>query len=98
MTGLSSITWPSLGDGESASVTIYVKNIGNRSFRLSFNAKNFNPTSASNYISLIFEYNGTALPPGEVIPLTANLAIYDNPPVEVTDYTFDIVITATEDS
>jgi hypothetical protein len=55
------------------------------------NATNWNPSNASDYISLSWDYGGQLVNPGELIPVIFTLSISES--VEgITSFSFDITI------
>jgi hypothetical protein len=75
-------------------VTIYVRNEGNVAATLSKTAQNWNPSSASTYITLNWNYAGQTLAVYQV--LQVNLSLTVSPTISgITNFTFDITVTAT---
>ena len=78
--------------GSSTSVTVYIKNTGNSPVTLTLDTENWNPSSASNYMSLSWDYNGQSIDAGGVVQVELTLTVYSNV-TGITDFNFDIVIT-----
>lgn len=59
---------------ETVNTTIYVKSVSN--FRVTLNLKltDWNPEAISDYMTISWDYNGTQLDPGEIIPVTMTLS------------------------
>jgi len=92
---LSSIDWGTLEPGSTKSFTIYIKNEGNVDVTLNLSTENWNPESASNYITISWNYDGSSIAPGQVLQITLNLRV-SNSVSGVDNFSFDIVITAVE--
>jgi hypothetical protein len=87
----SSIEWGEIEAGDSSSVTIYIKNNGDIDILLGLDSENWTPTNINDYTTLSWDYNGTALTPGEIRGVTLTLYIDpDCPPMN--NFGFDIVI------
>jgi hypothetical protein len=90
----SSVNWGLLDPGSNKTVTIYVRNEGNVAATLSKTAQNWNPSSASTYITLNWNYAGQTLAVYQV--LQVNLSLTVSPTISgITNFTFDITVTAT---
>jgi hypothetical protein len=88
---VTSINWNILEPGSSTNRTCYIKNEGNSASTLSMNTTNWNPTNASDYITLNWDYSGQLVNPDELIPVVFTLSISDS--VEgITSFSFDIII------
>ena len=88
---VTSINWSILEPGSSTNRTCYIQNEGNSASTLSMNATNWNPSNASDYISLTWDYGGQPVNPGELIQVIFTLSISDS--VEgITSFSFDITI------
>jgi len=88
---VTSINWGTLEPGSSTNRTCYIQNEGNSASILSMNATNWNPTNASDYISLTWDYGGQLVNPDEIIPVVLTLAISDSV-TGITGFSFDITI------
>jgi len=92
---VSSINWGTLEPGSTKNFTLYIKNEGNVNITLSLSTENWSPSSASNYMSLSWSYNGAVIKPGQIVQVTLSLQVSSSIS-GVTNFSFDIVITATE--
>jgi hypothetical protein len=72
---VASIDWGALGPGEVENMTVFVRNEGEASTILALNVSDWNPFGASNYLNIGWNYSGTAVPPGQVVPLTLSLMV-----------------------
>lgn len=88
---LSSINWGVLEPGSSENVTCYVRNEGNSVSTLSMYTSNWNPSNASDYITLSWDYSGQSINPNEAIQVTFTLSV-DASIDGITSFSFDITI------
>lgn len=91
LTPVTSIDWGLMEPGQSAQKTVYVKNVGNTPITLTMTTQDWNPTIASQYISVTWNLIDAQLPPGDVIQADLALAVDANIQ-NVTDFSFTIVI------
>jgi hypothetical protein len=96
-TKLSSIDWGVLKPGQGRNLTSYVKNWGSSPLTLSLSTANWNPSTASQYISLNWNYTGQPIRSSEAIPVAFSLAVSKNAS-GVTNFSFDIIIVANSGS
>ena len=83
------INWGTLESGDTKTYTIYVSNKGNFPLTLSLSTSNWNPPSASNYLTLTWSYSGQAISAGEAVQVTLTLAV--SPSITgLSNYGFDI--------
>jgi len=86
-----SIDWGSAEPGAVKNVTVYIRNEGNAPITLSLQTANWNPTNATNYISLSWNYGGQTIGPNQVVAVTLSLSISAD--IQgITTFSFDIVI------
>lgn len=97
------VDWGIISPGASKNVTFYLRSISNLKATFFLNATEWNPSNFSDYISLSSNYNGTAINPGEIMPITLTLSasssysfvrylIVNN----VEAFSFDIIIGTSE--
>lgn len=92
----NNIDWGILTPGDSITQTIYLKNSGNKPTTLYMNTKNWLPTNASYYLSLIWDKENSKLDPDQIT--LASLTLISEPEMEsITDFDFDIIITGVEE-
>lgn len=90
-TRLTSIDWGILEPDESKSVTLYIRNEGNYAVTLSLLTENWNPSIASQHMTLSWNREGQSVNPSEIVDATLTLAV--SPGVSgITDFYFDVVI------
>ena len=86
---LTSIDWGTLSPGDTATRTIYVKNIGTAPITLSMTTANWNPASADGPITLTWNRESTTLDANDVTQATLTLSVSSSIS-GITD--FDIII------
>jgi len=90
----SSINWGLLDPGSNKTATVYVRNEGNAVVTLSKATQNWNPSTASSYITLNWNYAGQTLGVSQVLQIKLTL-IVSSTISGITSFSFDITITAT---
>jgi hypothetical protein len=83
-----------LDPGSNKTVTVYVRNEGNSAATLSRATQNWNPSTASSYMTLTWNYAGQTLSVNQVLQIRLTLAV-SSAVSGITSFSFDIVITAT---
>jgi hypothetical protein len=91
---LSSIDWGMLEPGSSKDKTGYIRNEGNSVSTLSMSTSNWNPSTASNYMTLSWNYDGQTLNPNEVVQVKFTLSVSASIN-GITSFSFDITIVGT---
>ena len=94
---VSTIDWGTIEAGSVKMIPVYIKNEGDMAIDLSLSTANWSPSTASDYISLDWNYAGGTIDPDQVIEATLTLSV--SPSIEeagITTFGFDIVITGTE--
>jgi len=92
---LSSIDWGMLEPGSSKNVTGYIRNEGNSVSTLFMYTSNWNPSNASDYMTLSWDYGGQSINPDEVVQVTFTLSV-DASIDGITVFSFDITIVGSE--
>lgn len=72
---LTSINWGSTGAGGSVTQTIYVKNTGTGTMKLSLATTNWNPTNANGPLTVTWNDQGVSLAAGKSIAATVTLSV-----------------------
>jgi hypothetical protein len=91
---LTSISWGTADPGVTINKTIYIKNTSDVAVTLSLKTANWNPSNASSYISLKWNYGGQTLSVNQVVTTTLSLSVASN--IQgITSYSFNIIITGT---
>jgi len=93
-TPVTSINWGTVEPGESMNYSIFIRNEANVPTTLTLNTENWNPSNASTWITLNWDYTGETLSVNEVIDVTLTLTVYTAIPARITTFSFDIIITA----
>jgi hypothetical protein len=89
-----SLDWGPIEPGSNSNTMVYIRNEGNSAVSLWMTTSNWNPTAASGYLTLTWTYTGRILSAGEVIPMELILNVFLTVS-GITDFSFDVVITAT---
>jgi hypothetical protein len=89
----SSINWGLLDLGSNKTVTVYIRNEGISVATLSKVAQNWNPSSASSYMTLNWNYAGQSLSVRQVLPVKLTLVVASTVS-GFTNFSFDIIIAA----
>ena len=88
---VTSLDWGVAEPGLTQNETIYIRNEGNTPTILYLNTTDWNPPTASNYITLNWDYNEEAIQRNHVVQVTLILSI--SPNIEgITTFQFDIII------
>ena len=90
----SSINWGILEPGSNKTVTVYVRNEGNTVATLSKATENWNPSTASSYMTLNWNYAGQTLSVNQVLQIRLTLVV-SSTISGITNFSFDLIITAT---
>lgn len=90
---VASIDWGTLSIGSTKSLTVYVRNDGSVQVTLT-KTVTWHTAGASTYITLDWDYTGQTLAASSVTKLTLTLVVASNTPAAVTDFNFDLTITA----
>ena len=92
---VSSIDWGALEPGATIDKTIYVKNEGSVALTLSMSTDNWNPSSASSYMTLSWNRENYVLNSGSVVSAVLTLSVSSGIS-GITNFSFDITISGTE--
>ena len=90
---VTSIDWGMLDPGSSNATDVWIKSTSNTNITLTMNTSNWNPSNASNYILLSWNYTGATLQPHDIIPVTLTLTVSADIK-DIRNFTFDIIISA----
>ncbi len=88
---VSFIDWGMVEPGSMNNVTVYMRNEGNVAASISLATDNWNPSNASNYMALSWNYGGQLLNPQEVAEVTLTLAVSSSV-YGIEGFSFDIII------
>lgn len=95
MDSVTHIAWGELEPGDTKTVTVYVKNAGNTDFTGSLSTDNWNPSEASAFISLDWDFGSSRLKVGRIRTTKFTLRV-DSGITGITTFNFTIIITGTE--
>lgn len=93
----TNIAWGTLAPGSVSSQTVYIKNTGDTPETLSMTTSNWSPPSASAYLTLTWNEQGTVLAAGSVVPATLTLTV-SSYAGNLTSFSFNIVISGSGNS
>lgn len=89
---VTSIDWNTLSPGQTQTITVYIRNEGTVTMTLSMKTENWQPTTASNYITLNWNREGYSLNASLVLQAVFTLSVSSSI-TGITNFSFDIVIT-----
>lgn len=89
------IDWGYMEPGGSLNVTIYIQNEGTVPMTLNMTTDNWDPSSASTYITLSWDSEGSQVNANSVLETVLTLSVASNIS-EIDSFSFDITITGTE--
>jgi len=90
-TVLHEISWGTLDPGESRSFNAWVKNTGNDAQKLILWTEGWNPTSAQDSITLMWNYDNSWIGAGASIPVVFTLSVDPNI-TDIVNFSFDILV------
>ncbi|MEM2780757.1 MAG: hypothetical protein QW791_07840 [Candidatus Bathyarchaeia archaeon] len=94
---LTSIDWGFVEVEKSYAEEIWVKNTGNAPVKLNMTTENWEPTSAKDYITLVWDLEGNTLEAGKIVKATLTLSVSANVvQTSIRDFSFTIVIIGNE--
>jgi hypothetical protein len=91
---VTSIDWGTIEPGSSKNVSMYLRNEGNAPITVSLNVMNWNPTNASSYMSVSWNYSGAQISPSNSALVTLKLVVASNVS-NIPTFDVSIVITGT---
>ena len=83
------IDWGVLEPSAKKSFTVYIRNEGNFPLTLSMSTSNWNPPTASNYLTLTWSYAGQTINAGATIKVTLTLTVSESI-TGINNFNFDI--------
>jgi hypothetical protein len=92
---VSSIDWGNMTPGQTKNIMFYIKNEGSTATFLSAIDKNWNPTTAQNYIHFIFDSDDQKVQPNEVRKVACSLIVTKQIAI-ITKYSFDVLLLGTD--
>jgi hypothetical protein len=92
---VTSVNWGTVAPGSTNYVTVFIKNEGDAAETLSSTAENWNPSTASMYMSLSWDYAGQVIVVDGVIEVKLSLSV--SSAIEgITSFSFDIIIVGSD--
>jgi hypothetical protein len=86
---ITAIDWGSLEPGATKSYSVYIRNEGSYALTLSMSTSNWSPSTASNYMTLTWNYNGQTINAGEAVTVTLTLTVSESI-TDISGFSFDI--------
>jgi hypothetical protein len=86
---VNEIKWGVLEPSAQKSFTVYIRNEGNLPLTLSVSTSNWNPPTASNYLTLTWSYAGQTINAGATIKVTLTLTVSESI-TGINNFNFDI--------
>jgi hypothetical protein len=90
---VSSIGWGTINPGSNSNATVYIRNEGDTAVNLTMSTVNWNPSTASNYVTLTSDYGGQSIGAVGVIVVKLTLSVSAST-TGITTFSFDINIVA----
>jgi len=94
---VNALDWGYLAPGSEKRFTVYISNEGALPLTLSISTSNWNPKTASNYMTLNCNYNGQTLVADKTIPVTITLTVSADI-TGINTFNFDITAVGTYDN
>ena len=88
---LDSINWGEVEAGGSRNVTCYVRNEGKSAVCPVLSTTNWNPSSAVEFVSLKWNYDGKPIPPSKIVAVTFCLTVC-NGTCGFENFSFDAIL------
>lgn len=86
---VNAIDWGFLAPGAQKTCTVYLHNEGILPLTLSMSTSNWNPSTASNYLTLTWSYTGQTINAGTTVKVTLTLAVSESI-TGINNFNFDI--------
>jgi hypothetical protein len=91
---VATMDWGALDPGATKSFSVYIHNEGNYALTLSMSTSNWNPSTASNYLTMDWDYNGQTVEPNEYVRVTLTLTVSQSI-TGISNFSFDINLVGT---
>lgn len=88
---VSNITWGTIDPGTNVDRLVYIRNEGNSPVTMTMTKSNWNPASASSYMTLNWDYGGQTINVNQVIPVKFTLSVSASV-TGITNFSFDITV------
>jgi hypothetical protein len=94
---VTSVDWGLIEPGSTIDINVFVRNEGNTSATLSISTSNWNPSEATSFVHLSWNYTGEIVEESRVLPVTLSLNV-DADIEEIWVISFDVNIEGSQDS
>jgi hypothetical protein len=91
---ITTIDWGTLDPGTTKIFSVYIRNEGSSALTLSMSASNWNPSTASNYLTLTWSYTGQTVNSNGYVQVTFTLAVSESV-TGISSFSFDINLVET---
>jgi hypothetical protein len=91
-TPLAHVAWGVLHPGNTVTQILYIANTGNQATILQLATANWSPSSASQYVTLSWDYTQEIIHPDDMLPVTLSLTLAADVQ-DLHEFRFDIVLT-----
>jgi hypothetical protein len=91
---ITTIDWGTLDPGTTKSFSVYIRNEGSSALTLSMSASNWNPSTASNYLTLTWSYTGQTVNSNGYVQVIFTLAVSESI-TGISSFNFDINLVGT---
>jgi hypothetical protein len=93
---VTSFNWGMLDPNSTKTITCYIKNEGNQVLTLSMTTANWNPSTATQYMTFSWNLGGQTINPGQIKQAIFTLQIFANATSGgITNFSFDVTIIGT---
>jgi len=92
---VSFIEWGDIEPESAKNVSLFIRNEGTVAAGLFLSTDNWNPSNASEFMTLTWDYNGQTLDLFEIVPITLTLHVSTSIS-GIKSFSFDIIIGATD--
>jgi archaellum component FlaG (FlaF/FlaG flagellin family) len=91
----TSIDWGNLTTGQTANVTLYIKNTGAAKETLGLSVNSWSPTNSGQYITVTWNQSNTVLAPNQVVAASFTVNVSASISSSITTFSNKITITGT---
>ena len=92
---VSFIEWGDIEPESAKNVSLFIRNEGTVAASLFLSTDNWNPSNASEFMTLTWDYNGQTIDPFEIVLVTLTLQV-SSEVAEISSFSFVIIIGATD--
>ena len=91
---MTAINWGTLEPGSAQTHSVYIRNEGGLDLTLSMSTSNWSPSSASNYLTLTWNYDGQPVNASEYVSVSLTLTVSPDA-AGITSFSFEVNIVGT---